>query len=81
MCFHGRIGFLRCRGSRPFLPEKAREHRLFPRIFVPIPCSDSGGLFLGVTPEHLFTKIEFLAIHFDFLVKVDVDRTVIGALY
>ena len=34
-----------------------------------------------MTSEHLFAKIELLAIYFDLLMEINVDRTVIGALY
>ena len=54
---------------------------MLPGKLVPKFCGDSGRLFGQVVPKHLFTKIEFLAIHFDFFVEIDVDGTVIRALY
>lgn len=50
-------------------------------MFVPIPCSDPRRVSRRVASEYLFTEIELLTVHFDFLVEVDVDRAVIRTLY
>ena len=54
---------------------------MFPRKFVPMPCGNSGRLGRWVPPEHLFPKIQSLAIHVNLLVEVNVDGAMIRALY
>lgn len=54
---------------------------MLPRKFVPIPCGNPGRLYRRVTPEYLITKIKSTAVHFEFIVEVNVNGAVIRALY